>query len=217
MKMMLCGKKTMLCGMIATAMTVAVGVAMAEPESKQEKSDATVTEAKSSAEDISIKDLKKAIKKKTVLLIDCNGSESYAKGHIPGAIDFATASGDLAAKLPADKAALVVAYCGGPRCMAYKAGVKAAEKLGYTNVKHFSAGISGWKDAGEKVEAAAQCPKDKKDAANCKLDPATCGVEKKDAKACSTEKKDAANCKLDPATCGAEKKDAKACSTEKKD
>ena len=37
--------------------------------------------------------------------------------------------------------------------MAYKEAVVAAKKLGYTNVKHLSAGIHGWKDAGEKVEA----------------------------------------------------------------
>ena len=32
---------------------------------------------------------------------------------------------------------------------------KAAEKLGYTNVKHLSAGISGWKDAGKPLEKGA--------------------------------------------------------------
>jgi len=61
--------------------------------------------------------------------------------------------------LPADKAALVVAYCGGPKCMAYQAGADAAMKLGYTNVKHFPGGISGWKKAGEKCEKADMNPK----------------------------------------------------------
>jgi rhodanese-related sulfurtransferase len=36
--------------------------------------------------------------------------------------------------------------------MAYQAAAKAAKKLGYTNIKHLSAGISGWKEAGEKTE-----------------------------------------------------------------
>jgi rhodanese-related sulfurtransferase len=58
------------------------------------------------------------------------------------------------AKLPADKNALVVAYCGGPSCNAYTAAAKKAKALGYTNVKHLSAGISGWKAAGEKTVAA---------------------------------------------------------------
>ena len=34
------------------------------------------------------------------------------------------------------------------------AGAEAASKLGYTNVKHFSGGIKGWKAADEKLEAA---------------------------------------------------------------
>jgi len=38
--------------------------------------------------------------------------------------------------------------------MAYKTAAKKAVALGYTNVKHFSAGISGWTSAGEKVEKA---------------------------------------------------------------
>jgi rhodanese-related sulfurtransferase len=61
---------------------------------------------------------------------------------------------DLAKALPADKGALVVAYCGGPSCGSYAAAAKAAKELGYTNVKHMSAGLSGWKSAGEKTEAA---------------------------------------------------------------
>ena len=103
--------------------------------------------------EISLDDLKKAVAEKKVVLIDCNGSESFAKGHIPGAIDFEAAKADLAKLLPQDKTALVVAYCGGPMCGAYKAGAEAAAKLGYANVKHFAGGISGWQKAGEKMEA----------------------------------------------------------------
>ena len=55
---------------------------------------------------------------------------------------------ELEKVLPADKGALVVAYCGGPSCNAYKAAAKKAEALGYTNVKH----LSGWKKAGETLE-----------------------------------------------------------------
>jgi rhodanese-related sulfurtransferase len=102
--------------------------------------------------DISIADLKKAIEEKKVTVIDVNGDASYAKGHVPGAINFATAKNDLASKLPADKGALIVAYCGGPSCNAYQRAAKAAQELGYTNVKHLSAGISGWLQAGEKTE-----------------------------------------------------------------
>ena len=102
--------------------------------------------------DISINELKSAIAEKKVTVVDVNGSDSYKAGHIPGAIDFQSAKADFASKLPADKGAFVVAYCGGPTCGAYAAAAKAATALGYTNVKHLSAGISGWKDAGAPLE-----------------------------------------------------------------
>ena len=103
--------------------------------------------------DITINELKSVMADKKVTLLDANGTETWQKGHIPGAIDFSVAAGKLASVLPKDKNALVVAYCGGPKCRAYEAAAKAAEKLGYTNVKHLTAGISGWKEAGEKTEA----------------------------------------------------------------
>ena len=111
--------------------------------------------------DVSIKELKKAIAAKKVTVIDVNGSKSYAKGHIPGAIDFG-ATKELAKVLPKDKKSLVVAYCGGPSCKAYQKAASAAEKLGYTNVKHLSAGISGWLQAGEDTEKAKKKEKKKK-------------------------------------------------------
>ena len=104
--------------------------------------------------DIKIPELKSAIAAKKVTLLDANGTESWQKGHIPGAIDFEANKGKLAGLLPKDKHALVVAYCGGPKCQAYQAAAKAAEKLGYTNIRHFTAGISGWQEARETMQRA---------------------------------------------------------------
>lgn len=95
--------------------------------------------------DISHDDLKSAIEKKEVVIIDVNGADSYKEVHIPGAIDYSAHKGDLAAVLPKDKDALIVAYCGNENCKAYKQAADAAVKLGYTNVKHYSAGLAGWK------------------------------------------------------------------------
>ncbi len=103
--------------------------------------------------DISHADLASAVKEKKVVLIDCNGSETYNKGHIPGAVDF-TAEKEIAKKLPEDKNALVVAYCGSEKCTAYKSGAEAALKLGYTNVKHYAPGLAGWKKSGEQLASA---------------------------------------------------------------
>lgn len=104
--------------------------------------------------DISRDDLKKAIDAKEVVVVDVNGTDSYKSGHIPGAIDYAVVKEDFAASLPADKSTLIVAYCGSPACGAYAKAAKAAKELGYTNVKHYSEGISGWKAAGETTATA---------------------------------------------------------------
>jgi rhodanese-related sulfurtransferase len=101
--------------------------------------------------DISVKELQKAIKSGKVAVIDVNGARSYEKGHIPTAIDFSSTGKKLAKALPKDKNTLVVSYCGGPSCRAYKKGADAAAKLGYKNIKHLSAGISGWKKAGADI------------------------------------------------------------------
>lgn len=106
--------------------------------------------------DISITELKSAIASKKVTVIDANGTDTWKKGHIPTAIDFGLHKDGFAHVLPKDKNALVVAYCGGPTCMAYQAAAKAAKELGYTNVRHLSAGISGWMQAGEKTEKGSE-------------------------------------------------------------
>lgn len=102
--------------------------------------------------DVSVKEVKALVKEKKATIIDVNGSDSYAKRHVPGALDFDVIEKDLAKALPADKDSLIIAYCGGPKCNAYQAAAKAAAELGYKNVKHMSAGISGWVEAGMKTE-----------------------------------------------------------------
>jgi rhodanese-related sulfurtransferase len=46
--------------------------------------------------------------------------------------------------LPEDKETLVIAYCGGPKCAAWCEAADWLAAKGYTNVKHYSAGIKGW-------------------------------------------------------------------------
>ena len=104
--------------------------------------------------DISIAEVKALLGTKKATIIDVNGTDSYKKGHVPGALDFDVVESKLEKVLPEDKNALIIAYCGNPRCTAYQAAATAAQKLGYKNVKHMSAGIAGWNKAGEKVEKA---------------------------------------------------------------
>jgi rhodanese-related sulfurtransferase len=125
---------------ILTTLIVALGLA------------ATAFAASSKVAAISHDDLQKAITAKTVTLLDVNGSDSYAEGRIPGAIDYTAHKAKLAAVLPKDKNALVVAYCGNQYCSAYLSAATAAMDLGYKNVKHYSPGIEGWKKSGAKIE-----------------------------------------------------------------
>jgi rhodanese-related sulfurtransferase len=105
--------------------------------------------------DVSVKEVNRLAATKSAVIIDVNGDESYNAGHVPGALNFNAIKGDLGAKLPKQKDALIVAYCGSPKCGAYLKAAKAVQKLGYTNIKHMSAGISGWKAAGMKTEPGA--------------------------------------------------------------
>jgi len=109
--------------------------------------------------EISIEEVKAAIAAKKITLLDANGSDSWKAGHIPGAIDFAANKDKLASLLPPEKDALIVAYCGGPMCNAYAAAANAAKALGYTNVRHLKAGLSGWKKAGAATPACSSCGK----------------------------------------------------------
>jgi rhodanese-related sulfurtransferase len=97
--------------------------------------------------DISLNDVKTASDAKSAVIIDANSPDSYKAGHVPGALSWAEIKGDLAAKLPADKNALIIAYCGNPHCPAYAQAAVAAKKLGYTNIKHMVDGIDGWNAA----------------------------------------------------------------------
>src|SRR5688572_33332769 len=130
---------------LAAAIGLTFAAAFVSADSKKKKD----------APEISIDNLKQALEEKKVTVIDVNGTDSYKSGHIPTAIDYEAEKEAIKEKLPADKDALIVAYCGGPQCGAYKAATKVALDLGYTNVKHLKAGISGWKDAGEKTEKAS--------------------------------------------------------------
>jgi rhodanese-related sulfurtransferase len=102
--------------------------------------------------DIPLDELKRAIAEHKVTLIDVNGTDSFRAGHIPGAIDFIAKESEIPKLLPKDKSALIVAYCSNEDCGSYREAADVARQLGYTNVKHFSAGIIGWKKAGEPVE-----------------------------------------------------------------
>jgi rhodanese-related sulfurtransferase len=102
--------------------------------------------------DIPHPDLVAAVASHSVTLLDANGADSYKSGHIPGAIDYWSDKDRLASLLPADKNSLIVAYCYNPQCPAFAQAAEAAEKLGYTNIRHYRPGITGWIKSGAPIE-----------------------------------------------------------------
>ena len=93
-------------------------------------------------------ELTEMVAKKAALVIDVNSKSSFEKAHIPTAIHYDTVKADFPKALSratrGKKDALIVSYCGGPQCTAWLKAAKEACKMGYTNIKHFKEGISGW-------------------------------------------------------------------------
>ncbi|MCW8955911.1 MAG: rhodanese-like domain-containing protein [Gammaproteobacteria bacterium] len=85
-----------------------------------------------------------------VTIVDSRpGERKYDKGHIPGAINIPEREFDkMVAKLPKDKASLVIFYCGGVKCMLSHKSAFKAEKLGYSNIKVYAEGYPDWKAKG---------------------------------------------------------------------
>ena len=81
------------------------------------------------------------------VLLDVRGTEKYAAGHVPGALDLAHRK-IVAGKLAAfPRATLFVVYCAGPHCNgAARAAVRLA-RLGRP-VKLMAGGMTGWLDEG---------------------------------------------------------------------
>lgn len=95
--------------------------------------------------------------KKGVMIIDSRpAARQYDPGHIPGAINIPDSQFDkMADKLPADKATLLLFYCGGLECMLSHNSAFKAEKLGYTNIKVYPAGSPDWKAKGGQISVSA--------------------------------------------------------------
>jgi len=87
------------------------------------------------------------------VLLDARGTEKYAAGHVPGAVDLAHRKiiGSKLAEYPMDT--LFVTYCAGPHCNgAARAAIRLA-KLGRP-VKIMTGGITGWLDEGFALAAS---------------------------------------------------------------
>ncbi|MHB8633632.1 MAG: rhodanese-like domain-containing protein [Thermoplasmatota archaeon] len=81
------------------------------------------------------------------ILLDCRSPESFAKGHLPGAVNlpYRTIDAATTARFPKEK--LIVAYCSSVSCNASTKGALRLATLGFA-VKEMVDGVHGWTAAG---------------------------------------------------------------------
>ena len=87
------------------------------------------------------------------VLLDVRGTEKYAAGHVPGAVDLGHRKiiGSKMAEYP--EGTVFVVYCAGPHCNGAARGAIRLAKLGRP-VKLMTGGITGWVDEGFALETA---------------------------------------------------------------
>jgi rhodanese-related sulfurtransferase len=96
-------------------------------------------------------DLKVALEAgEPIVVVDARSPESYARGHIPGAVNIPhrTMSADTIANL--DKTALVVTYCDGIGCNGSTKGALQMLRLGF-RVKELIGGLDWWRRDGHPI------------------------------------------------------------------
>lgn len=100
---------------------------------------------------------------KEMIIIDTMPADSFAKGHIPGAVNAELPKTGLADATAEQKAAFisllgsdtgkpVVVYCGFVSCARSDVGAVIAMEQGFTNVYRCPGGIIAWQEAGYAVE-----------------------------------------------------------------
>jgi rhodanese-related sulfurtransferase len=101
-------------------------------------------------------ELRDAIARKEVIVLDALGGLYYEQQHLPGALplvesDVVAQASDL---LP-DKEAAIVTYCSNPYCPNSQAVATRLTALGYSNVRKYREGIQDWVEAGLPTESGA--------------------------------------------------------------
>ena len=81
---------------------------------------------------------------KGAVLVDARGAESYAKGHIEGAINVPSGDDAALSKLPEDTSTQLIFYCGGPSCSASTRCAEKARTKGYTRIAEYKGGYPEW-------------------------------------------------------------------------
>jgi len=86
-----------------------------------------------------------------ILLVDARTQETYAQGHVPGAINLPWRKIDLSSTVAIPKGKVLVTYCDGVHCNASTKAAMRLAALGF-RVKEMLDGMQGWKREGYPVD-----------------------------------------------------------------
>jgi rhodanese-related sulfurtransferase len=111
----------------------------------------------SDADTISLDELRGVVGDHKTIVLDARATPFYQQGHIPGALnlsrdDFARDYRRLRPTLDAAKDKPIVVYCSGGDCHDSRMVASALLSLGFSQVRVFTGGWSGWTEAGLPVE-----------------------------------------------------------------
>ena len=105
--------------------------------------------------------VRSALKKADSILIDARPHKKYLAGHIPTAISIPdTQMESMLDRLPEEKSAKIILYCGGYKCAKSHNLAKKLLSRGYSNVAVYAGGLPAWTEAGLPVEGRSRSASD---------------------------------------------------------
>jgi rhodanese-related sulfurtransferase len=122
--------------------------------------------------EISYQEMVARLRDPSLKIVDVLNAESYAHGHIPGAIHLPLADiPERAREILPDLKADLALYCYRPTCPASVQAGRLLISVGYEKVRHYHGGIEGWEAAGGPIErsAAPEMPAEPRGARQSKL------------------------------------------------
>jgi rhodanese-related sulfurtransferase len=102
---------------------------------------------------ISLPEFRAIVDQKNAVILDARAAPFYQQGHVPGALnlsrdDFAADYRRLEPTLDTDRDKPVVVYCSGGDCHDSRMVASALLSLGFSQVRVFTDGWTGWTQAG---------------------------------------------------------------------
>ncbi|HWO89828.1 MAG TPA: metalloregulator ArsR/SmtB family transcription factor [Gemmatimonadales bacterium] len=110
-------------------------------------------ERRDALEPVSLKELRRRLREKTITLLDVRPEQEYAAGHIPGARSIPVSQlRRRLAEIPRGRE--IVAYCRGPYCVFSVEAVELLRAKGY-RARRSDRGLPDWRAAGLPIETGS--------------------------------------------------------------